>query len=103
MEPGSNERKEPSEGSKGQIERFFRTVCNKFTRWMKSYTGRLIASLSRTKVYKDRVKQDMRRKADIAFREMESEMLKVIKQDEKSAAQLKEILAKAKERMMEDD
>lgn len=47
--------------------------------------GRLIASLSRTKVYKDRVKQDMRRKADIAFREMESEMLKVIKQDEKSA------------------
>lgn len=65
--------------------------------------GRLIASLSRTKVYKDRVKQDMRRKADIAFREMEFEMLKVIKQDEKSAAQLKEILAKAKERMMEDD
>lgn len=65
--------------------------------------GRLIASLSRTKVYKDRVKQDMRRKADIAFREMESEMLNVIKQDEKSAAQLKEILAKAKERMMEDD
>lgn len=65
--------------------------------------GRLIASLSRTKVYKDRVKQDMRRNADIAFREMESEMLKVIKQDEKSAAQLKEILAKAKERMMEDD
>ena len=65
--------------------------------------GRRIASLSRTKVYKDRVKQDMRRKADIAFREMESEMLKVIKQDEKSAAQLKEILAKAKERMMEDD
>lgn len=65
--------------------------------------GRLIASLSRTKVYKDRVKQDMRRKADIAFREMESEMLKVIKQDEKSAAQLKEILAKAKERLMEDD
>lgn len=65
--------------------------------------GRLIASLSRTKVYKDRVKQDMRRKADIAFREMESEMLKVIKQDENSVTMLKEILAKAKERMTEDD
>ena len=65
--------------------------------------GRLIASLSRTKVYKDRVKQDMRKKADTAFRELESEMLKVIKQDEKSVAMLKEILAKAKERMMEDD
>lgn len=65
--------------------------------------GRLIASLSRTKAYKDRVKQDMRKKADTAFRELESEMLKVIKQDEKSVAMLKEILAKAKERMMEDD
>ena len=65
--------------------------------------GRLIASLSRTKVYKDRVKQDMRKKADTAFRELESEMLKVIKQDETSVAMLKEILAKAKERMMEDD
>lgn len=65
--------------------------------------GRLIVSLSRTKVYKDRVKQDMRKKADTAFRELESEMLKVIKQDEKSVAMLKEILAKAKERMMEDD
>lgn len=65
--------------------------------------GRLIASLSRTKVYKDRVKQDMRRKADIAFREMESEMMKVIRQDGESAAMLREILARAKERMMQDD
>ncbi len=65
--------------------------------------GRLIASLSRTKVYKDRVRQDMRKKADMAFKEMEAEMLKVIKQDEKSAGMLKEILARAKERMMQDD
>ena len=79
------------------------TAEEEFNEMTLDKAGRLIASLSRTKVYKDRVKQDMRRKADIAFREMESEMLKVIKQDEKSAAQLKEILAKAKERMMEDD
>lgn len=65
--------------------------------------GRLIASLSRTKAYKDRVKQDMRKKADTAFREMESEMMKVIRQDEESAAMLKEILARAKERMIQDD
>lgn len=65
--------------------------------------GRLIASLSRTKVYKDRVKQDMKKKADVAFREMETEILKVIRQDDKSAAALKEILARAKERMMQDD
>lgn len=65
--------------------------------------GRLIASLSRTKVYKDRVKQDMRKKADIAFQELEADMMKVIKQDEKSVQMLKEILTKAKDRMMQDD
>lgn len=65
--------------------------------------GRLIASLARTKVYKDRVRQDMRRKADIAFREMETEMLKVIKQDDTSARLLKGILESAKKKMVEDD
>lgn len=64
--------------------------------------GRLIASLSRTKVYKDRVRQDMKRKADIAFKELEAEMMKVIKQDEQSAMQMKEILSRAKERMTDD-
>ena len=39
--------------SKGQIERFFRTVCNKFTRWMKSYTGTLTGSKTSDKVEKD--------------------------------------------------
>lgn len=65
--------------------------------------GRLIASLSRTKVYKDRVRQDMKKKADIAFKQMETEMMAVIKNDTESAGQLKAILTKAKERMMEDD
>ena len=54
-------------------------------------------------MYKDRVKQDMKKKADIAFKEMESEIMKVIKQDEKSVQMLREILEKAKERMMQDD
>lgn len=39
--------------SKGQIERFFRTVCNKFTRWMTSYTGTLTGSQTSAKVNKD--------------------------------------------------
>ena len=63
--------------------------------------GRLIASLSRTKVYKDRVKQDMRKKADIAFQELEADMMKVIKQDEESVRMLKTILTKAKDRMID--
>lgn len=39
--------------SKAHIERFFRTVCNKFTRWMKSYTGTLTGSKTSDKVDKD--------------------------------------------------
>lgn len=45
----------------------------------------------------------MKKKADIAFKEMETEMMKVIKNDPQSAEQLKDILTRAKERMMEDD
>ena len=65
--------------------------------------GRLIASLSRTKIYKDKVKQDMKKKADIAFQEMEAQMIGIIKNDPVMAEQLKNILTTAKERMMEDD
>ncbi|OLA82683.1 MAG: hypothetical protein BHW44_11115 [Roseburia sp. 40_7] len=65
--------------------------------------GRLIASLSRTKIYKDKVKQDMKKKADIAFQEMEAQMMGIIKNDPVMAEQLKNILTTAKERMLEDD
>nr|DAO32898.1 MAG TPA: Protein of unknown function (DUF3486) [Caudoviricetes sp.] len=65
--------------------------------------GRLIASLSRTKVYKDRVRQDMMKKADIAFKELEAEILKAIKKDPEDTKRLQEILSKAKERMVQDD
>lgn len=65
--------------------------------------GRLIASLSRTKVYKDRVRQDMKKKADIAFRELEAEMIKVIKQNPVAVEQLKTILQRAKEQIIQND
>lgn len=39
--------------SKGQIERSFRTVCNQFTRWFKSYTGTLTGSKTSDKIDKD--------------------------------------------------
>lgn len=65
--------------------------------------GRLIASLSRTKVYKDKVKQDMKKKADIALKQAEVELMKVIKQDDESRMKLREILMSAKERMIQDD
>lgn len=65
--------------------------------------GRLIANLARTKVYKDKVREDMKKKADIAFKQLEDEMMKVIRQDDESRKQLAEILARAKERMIQDD
>ena len=64
--------------------------------------GRLVVSLNRTKTYKDKVRQDMQKKADLALKEMESDIMLVIKQDEQSARQLKEILEKARRRMNND-
>lgn len=65
--------------------------------------GRLIASLSRTKVYKDKVRQDMKNKADTAFKEMEAQITATIRNDAVLAGKLKEILKTAKERMLADD
>lgn len=39
--------------SKAQIERFFRGVCDRFTRWMTSYTGTLTGSRTFAKVDRD--------------------------------------------------
>lgn len=64
--------------------------------------GRLIASLSRTKVYKDRVRQEMKDKADLAFKELEGEIMKTIKSDPELVTKLKEILTCAKEMMLND-
>lgn len=65
--------------------------------------GKLVASLARTKTYKDKVKQDMQKKAELAFQEMEADIMAVIKQDGKSVEAMKEILSKAKKRMGTDD
>ena len=65
--------------------------------------GRLITAISRTKAYKDRVKQDMQKKVDLAFKGMEAEIMKVIKADTVLAGQLKIVLSKAKEKMIEND
>lgn len=43
------------------------------------------------------------KKADIAFKELEAEILKAIKKDPEDTKRLQEILSKAKERMVQDD
>lgn len=79
------------------------TAEDEFDQMPLDKAGRLITSLSRTKVYKDRVRQDMQKKADLAFKELESSMKKVIKEDEVSRAAMQEIIKRAKERMVSDD
>lgn len=39
--------------SKGEIERFFSTVCQKFSKWFSSYTGTLTGSKTSDKINKD--------------------------------------------------
>lgn len=65
--------------------------------------GRLITALSRTKVYKDKVKQDMMAKVELAFRGMEAEILHTIKRDTELMEEMKRILRMAKERMMGEE
>ncbi|BFH55617.1 hypothetical protein J6TS7_49900 [Paenibacillus dendritiformis] len=65
--------------------------------------ARVMVALSRTKVYKDRVRQDMQKKIDLAFQGMESELMAAIKSDPQLAGELKSVLQRAKEKMMADD
>lgn len=65
--------------------------------------GRLITAISRTKTYKDRVKQDMKKKVELAFQGMESELMAAIKSDPALAKELKSVLERAKEKMIKDD
>lgn len=39
--------------SKAEIERFFRTICDSFTRWLPSYVGTLTGSKTTSKIKKD--------------------------------------------------
>lgn len=65
--------------------------------------GKLITALSRTKAYKDKVKQDMQKKVELAFQGMEAEIMVVLKSDKQLSEDLKSILEKAKEKMLEEE
>lgn len=65
--------------------------------------GRLITAISRTKVYKDKVKAEMKRKIDLAFEAFETEIPATIKKDPELAKQMQELLEKAKTRMLTDE
>ncbi|WP_347134389.1 DUF3486 family protein [[Clostridium] symbiosum] len=64
--------------------------------------GRLIASLARNATYEKRVRQDMKKKAEIAFDQMEAELMAAIKQHPELAGDLSDVLARAREKVVTD-
>lgn len=64
--------------------------------------GRLIASLSRNATYDKRTKADLKRKAELAFEQMETELMAAIKQHPELAAELHSVLTRAKEKVLTD-
>lgn len=65
--------------------------------------GRLITSISRTKVYKDKVKADMKQKIDLAFEEFKEQIPAAIRNDAELSKAMNDLLEKAKARMLQDE
>lgn len=64
--------------------------------------GRLITSLSRNATYEKRVRQDMKKKAELAFDQMEAELMAAIKQNPELTGELRSVLARAREKVIVD-
>lgn len=64
--------------------------------------GRLIASLSRNATYEKRVRQDMKKKAELAFEQMEVELMAAIKQHPELVGELHDVLTRAREKVLTD-
>lgn len=64
--------------------------------------GRLIASLSRNATYDKRTRQDMKKKAELAFDQMEAELMAAIKQHPELAGELHDVLTRAREKVVPD-
>lgn len=64
--------------------------------------GRLIASLARNATYENRVRADLKKKAELAFGQMEAELMAAIKQNPELAGELHDVLARAREKVTAD-
>lgn len=64
--------------------------------------GRLIATLSRNASYEKQVKANLKRKAELAFDQMETELMAAIKQHPELVAELHGVLARAREKVLDD-
>lgn len=64
--------------------------------------GRLIASLARNATYEKRVRQDMKKKAELAFDQLEAELMAAIKQHPELTGELHDVLSRAREKVLDD-
>lgn len=78
------------------------TAEDEFAEMPLDKAGRLIASLARNATYEKKVRADLKKKAELAFDQMEAELLGLIKQDAALAAELSSVIAKAREKVLAD-
>lgn len=64
--------------------------------------GKLVASLSRNATYEKRTKAELKKKAELAFEQMETELMTAIKQHPELVGELHDVLARAREKVLTD-
>ena len=64
--------------------------------------GRLIASLSRNATYEKRTRAELKKKAELAFDQMEVELMEAIRQHPELSGELRDVLSRAREKVLAD-
>ena len=64
--------------------------------------GRLIASLARNATYEKRVRAELKKKAELAFEQMETELMAAIRQHPELTGELHDVLSRAREKVLAD-
>lgn len=64
--------------------------------------GRLIGTMARNATYEQRVRQDMKKKAELAFEQLRTELMDAIKQHPELVAELDSVLTRALEKVVSD-
>lgn len=64
--------------------------------------GRLLASFSRNETYEKRTRADLKKKAELAFDQLEAELMDAIRQHPELAGDLHSVLARAREKVLTD-
>ena len=65
--------------------------------------GRLIAAISRNATYEKRTRAELKKKAELAFDQMEAELMEAIRHHPELSGELHDVLARAREKVLPDD